>query len=161
MARRKINPGQTWSRKALALPIFLLVVSALALAGLSLYYFNSLDNQLHEIISLHNDVDDLLIIEQEFDFYAQEIFSEASVGFSRGQSESVFLDNFKKSLANYKNKRGYYAIPELAQLEQISENNIEVGDSSLLLRANAVLKQQTRDITIVYTYEKTFEKIFK
>ncbi|MEN9626208.1 MAG: hypothetical protein RL557_536 [archaeon] len=152
---------KNWNRKAVSFSILLLVFTAVALAGLSLYYFHSLNDEIHENISLYNDVNSVIILKQELDSYLNEIFAEAVAGFTPEQGASVFVERFKKSLHTYQNKQGYYPVVELAQLEGLEERAVEISEDRLLLHVSALLEEKTSEMSVRYSYEKTFEKIFK
>ncbi len=150
------------NKKAVSIPILILVLSALVLITTSLFYFNIKARDIEKTVKIHSEIDKIYLKEALLNFYLEEIFDK-SIGTDNKQG---FIENFKKELNNYKDKYGNYPIEELKQVEnKIVEENIELNEDKLILKFDLELKQyylsEKQNIIFSYNYKKEFQKVFK
>ena len=166
------------NNKAVSLPILLLVITSLVLSIISLTYFIIKENNIHEIISVSSQLDQIYLKELLLNFYVQDVFDKSVVGIRAASSTSkdvetakiAFIDNFRKELVNYKDKNSRYPVDELALVElKILEDNIidsvELNEEKLIFRLPLTIRtgytSAEDDISLSYDYIKEFEKVFK
>jgi len=155
------------NKKAISVPILLLALSCAFLTLSSLAYFIIIDSNTGEIIRVSQEIDNVYLEEILLNFYVQDIFDKAVVGFNG--DKQAFLDNFRRELLKIKNKNGLYPVDSLALLDLRFQNedlasNVEVTANSITFRPELIIKQgyssEDDDISITYTYVKEFAKGF-
>jgi len=154
------NNNLKLNKKAVSLPILLLVLSSIILSGMALFYFNFIDKDASENLinkNINDDIDNVYEKKDLLDFYINDIFETAARDFKKGTSNEIFLLNFKETLYQYKDKIGNYPLKELKQLEKVNEENIQITVNSVILTVNIVIEEDD-NIKVVYRYEKTLVK---
>jgi len=158
------------NKKAVSLPILLLVITSLVLSIISLTYFIIKENNVHEIISISSQLDQIYLNELLLNFYVQDVFDNSVVGINPNSGKQAFIDNFRGELVNYKDKNSRYPVDELALVElKILEDNIidsvELNEEKLIFRLPLTIRtgytSAEDDISLSYDYIKEFEKVFK
>ncbi len=149
------------NKRAISVAIMILALSAVILFGLSLLYFNFLDNKYKETLDIHGNLDEIYYKKELLRFYLSQAFDNSVKNFNLGLEKTVFIDNFRKELSNFKNDEGYL-INELNEIELgLNEENLEINENKLVLTINLKLINEWSDIKTIYIYEEKFEKIFK
>lgn len=154
------------NKKAVSISILLLVISSLILSITSLSYLSIKNKDVKRTIGVSGEIDKLYLKESLLNFYLEDIFEKAVKDFNYLNGKRAFIDNFRKELERYKDKNGLYPINELKQVENISEENLELSENRLGLKLNLELKEVYVDNydeggVFTYNYEKDFEKVFK
>jgi len=152
------------NKRAVSIPILILVLTAIGLSVLSLSYFIVKGNDINNVIKISNEIDEIYLKEQLLNFYLQDIFDKAAFGFNG--DKKAFVDSFRRELLNYKDKNGLYSIGELAFVElKIIEDDfiddVQVIGNSLILRMDLSIKNDlsnSNDIKLNYNYLRILRK---
>lgn len=149
------------NKKGIAIAVLLMVLTSIFLSGLSLIYFFSVNNNIEERIDMHTAVDGLLIREKNIDVMLTDIFEKSVKDFNPADGEPIFLDNIKRELDFYKDKKGNVPSGLDSIYEQLKEGNVELTPEKILFTVEIDFLEEKSDIKIDYRYIKRFEKIFK
>ena len=146
------------NKKAMSIPIVLLVILTLILITVSLFYFNIKQKNVKETITIPNEIDRVYASELQLNYHLQEIFDNATRNFKFEDGKQKFIDDFKIRLEKY----DFIENKEEIKL-QIVDENIELILDKITLTLNIGLsKKQEVDgkeiINIEHNYEKSFEK---
>ena len=154
-----INKKMT-NKKAVSFAIFLLVLSSIVLTSIALTYFYLKDNDIEKRIRVSSEIDKAYLKEQLINFYLKNIFDKASQEFNG--DKQIIINNLKRELESYKDKKNDYPIEELQAIEeQLTLDNINISDNRLILSLNVVITNDAYGMFINYSYNKKFEKVFK
>lgn len=151
------------NKKAMSIPIVLLVLLTLILITTSLFYFNIKQKNVKETMMIPDEIDRIYVKELQLNYYLQDIFDKAFEGITAENSQEQLIDNFKRELARYK-VNDKFIVPEFSQIElQINREHITFENGKAIARFDIVLENKVtaKDKIIfsaVYAYEKTFEK---
>jgi len=145
-----------FSRRAVSPAIVLLVLAAVSLSILALFYFNNVHNQLEETTFLHTAVID--VEEKRFllHFYTQDIFERSVIEQGKSMNHEAFIETFKKNAATYIYTNGSYFVTELAQLETLGVDAVSFRDGEINLQVNFIIIDERDRIKIKYEYEELF-----
>lgn len=146
------------NKKAMSIPIVLLVILTLVLITTSLFYFNIKQKNVKETIRIPDEIDRVYVNELQLNYYLQEIFDNATNNFKFEDGKQEFINNFKNELDKYdilENKEDIKL--------QIVDENIELTPDKISLTLNIKLngKQEIDGkevINVKYEYKKGFEK---
>ena len=145
------------NKKAMSIPIVLLVFATLILTIFSLFIFATKDNETKTLVSYASLLEDLYSREEITNFYISEILEEIQVT----EDETLFIQNFKKELDKYRFKDGKFPDSILSDLYlQINEENIviENKEGNFLITFTIKVENQEKEISADHNYKRTFEK---
>jgi hypothetical protein len=149
-----MNPNKKMNRKGISIPIFLLVILALALIFFTVFTFNAKGKEIDSIFQVSDELDDFYLKEVTINFYIQEIFDKITRDFEHSMGKGIFIENFKKELDKNKNFAGEF--PEI--YSEINENNVELSPGKIILKINfkeSVFFEENGRNKMEITYEKT------
>lgn len=149
-----------FNKKAVSLPIFLLVITLILLLMFSLIIFYKHKQIIREDISLPEVLDEFYIQKILLESNLREIFNEASEDFA---SKEDFIKKFSERLKYYRDSNENYLILGFKDIEeQIVEENIELVDNELVLRLNVSLEEnfveEKYDVIFKSRYDLVLEK---
>lgn len=154
------------NKKAMSIPIVLLVILTLILIVTSLFYFNIKQKDVKETMMIPDEIDKVYIKQVQLNYYLDDIFDRSTKDFELGDGKQAFIENYTKELSRYK-VNGNWIMDELGQVEsQIVENNVELNETAIILKLSLeILGEKEIDgkevINIKYNYDRKFEKVFK
>ena len=153
------------NKKAMSIPIVLLVILTLILVTVNITYFILREGGIQKTINVPSAMDSLYVKEAQINYRLQDVFDKATEDFKVKEGKEVFIENFKTELGKY--KRDWDFIVVLDDVEsQLTEDNINLTNKSLVLKLDIQLGMthliKGREVLdINYFYIKKFEKIFK
>jgi len=158
------------NKKAVSIPIAILVLTSLVLSIISLSFFLIKQENVKSIFRGANEIDEAYLKGQILNFYVQDIFDKSVVAINSDSGKQVFIDNFRNELIGYKDKNGRYPVNELAfvelkVLEEDIANRVEISGEKLIFRLDLKVRKafvsKNDYVSVDYSYVKEFEKVFK
>jgi len=148
-----------WSNKKADLSVLLLVFMAVFLSGFALYMFNVNSNTVKTQIKDSRYLDDVYVLENNLDFYINEIMDKAVIDFSSSSGKGKFVERFNEELQKY-NSNGVFVISELNQVNlQVINDNVELTPNSVSINFNLKLEKVYSDkFNVTYSYSKRFAR---
>ena len=154
------------NKRAMSLPILVLVILTIVLVFVSLFYFSSRDKQNKETLMIPSVIDELYRGEARLNFHLRDIFEKSVKNMQETKSQDVFISSFKDELNRFKSQNGNYLIQGMEQVEsQLNNKNIIIDSEKVILTLEIELfaskKDDKQDTQVNYKYIKQFEKVFK
>jgi len=139
------------------LSVLLLVFMAVFLSGFALYMFNVNSNTVKTEIKDSRYLDDVYVLENNLDFYINEIMDKAVIDFRYDSGKGKFVERFNEELQKY-NSNGVFVLAELNQVNlQVTSDNVEINPNSVSINFNFKLEKVYSDkFNVSYSYSKRF-----
>jgi len=155
------------NKKAISIPIVLLVIFTIIITSTSLFYFVISKKDFSTRLIIPNTIDSIYLEETYLDYYLNEIFERSINDFSKINGKEVFIENFKSNLIEYKDKNGNYVLKSLREVEvSLDSEDVILTGESLVLNID-ILISESKEIEgyevlyVSYNYENSLEKVFK
>ncbi|MFA5258701.1 MAG: hypothetical protein WC979_05190 [Candidatus Pacearchaeota archaeon] len=141
------------------LSVLLLVFMAVFLSGFALYMFNVNSNTIKTEIKDSRYLDDIYVLENNLDFYINEIMDQAVIDFRYDSGSGKFVERFNEELQKY-NSNGVFVLSELNQINlQVINDNVELNPGSVSINFNIKLEKVYSDkFNVTYNYNKKFSR---
>ena len=149
------------NKKAVSTPILLLVICTIVISGLGLIYFHALDKRNREIIYTAQEIDSVMIYKEVTRVYLEGVFKQTSEDFQSEEGSVMFIEKFKKNLAQLKDATGRYPAPQLETIvATLTKDSFSLTKNSFIITIPVVF-EYAGEPKIKYTTRYRFEKIFK
>ena len=147
-----------------ALSIFIFVIGVAILLTMSIVTYQRAVSQVAHIITFYDYADTLYIKQLQLDYHIQSMVNRAGNTFD-GTTED-FIIQMKKELEGLKVNDDYVIEGLIGVDEQLSADTIIIADLNISLTLDLTVKTNKQitpedHLSVLYTYKKTFEKVFK
>lgn len=110
-------------KRAISIPIYLLVIMSLTLIIFTLFNFASKQTDVEKRINIPDAVDAVYLNEKQAYFYLKEVFDKTSENFQPSMGKTAFINSFNQELG--KNQ---------GNINEIKEENVELSKDRLFLK---------------------------